>query len=209
MSAHPGIDASVAAADEAHLPPGQPPGVTLRRAWGAVAALAATAFLFVTNEIGPLGLITVMADGLGRSESAIGLVSTVFAAIVMLASVPLAMLTTRLPRRSLLVGTIAVFAVGALVQAATNSYAVLLTGRVITALAHAVFWAVVTPAAAGLFPAAVRGKSVSRLLVGPAFATICLIGFLIPPLACAVGVIKPQYGQSEGTVATADAGPTP
>lgn len=42
-------------------------------------------------------------------------------------------------------------------------------------------------------------------LVGPAFATICLIGFLIPPLACAVGVIKPQYGQSEGTVANGDA----
>lgn len=218
MSAHPGIDATVAAADQVHLPPSQPPGVTLRRAWGAVTALAATAFLFVTNEIGPLGLITVMADGMGRSESAIGLVSTAFAAIVMVASVPLAMITTRLPRRSLLVATIAVFALGAFVQAATNSYAVLLTGRVVTAMAHAMFWAVVTPAAAGLFPVAVRGKSVSRLLVGPAFAGLLGLPaatwlaqrtewqapFLVLAvagvvMAVVVAIVMPSYKTEEGS----------
>lgn len=37
-------------------------------------------------------------------------------------------------------------------------------------------------------------------MVGPAFAVVTLLGFLIPPLACAVGVIKPDYGQSEDAV---------
>ncbi len=42
-------------------------------------------------------------------------------------------------------------------------------------------------------------------MVGPAFAVVTLLGFLIPPLACAVGVIKTDYGQGEdAVVASAD-----
>jgi len=44
--------------------------------------------------------------------------------------------------------------------------------RALTGVAHALFWAVVTPAAAGMFPLAQRGRSVARLLLGPASAGV-------------------------------------
>lgn len=43
-------------------------------------------------------------------------------------------------------------------------------------------------------------------MVGPAFAALCLIGFLIPPLACAVGVIEPAFDGAEAEGAEVAAG---
>ena len=42
----------------------------------------------------------------------------------------------------------------------------LLAGRIVTALSQAVFWAVVTPAAAALFRPAMRGRAIAILYAG-------------------------------------------
>jgi predicted MFS family arabinose efflux permease len=71
-----------------------------------------------------------------------------------------------------LVASLVVFTAGTLLAAIADTYAVLLTSRALTGIAHALFWAVVTPAAAGMFPLAQRGRSVARLLLGPASAGV-------------------------------------
>src|SRR3954453_7673734 len=73
-----------------------------RRANLALAALSISTFTFVTTEILPVGLLTLMADDLHRSESQIGLLMTGYAAVVVLMSLPLAHLTRRVPKRILL-----------------------------------------------------------------------------------------------------------
>lgn len=146
---------------------GGTPPVSPRRAVVALTALAVTAFLFVTNEASPLGLIGIIARDLDVSESQVGLLTTSFALVVMLMSVPLAFAAKRLPRREVLVAMVALLTVGLVVVATADGFGQIVTGRVIAAIAHAGFWAVVTPAAAGMFPLAVRGRSVSRLLLGP------------------------------------------
>ncbi len=195
-----------------------PKGVSVRRAWAALTVLATAAFLFVTNEISPVGLITLMADGLGRTPSEIGFISTVFAGVVMLASVPLALLTTRLPRRPVLVGVAVALAIGVTIEGTAHSYEQLVAGRALTAMAHALFWGVVTPAAAGMFPAAVRGKSVSRLLLGASAAGVLglpaatwlaqrtswqtpflVIGVAGVLVAIAIAIVMPNYKTAEGS----------
>jgi len=154
--------------------PGKPivPPVSPGRANATLAALGVAAFLMVSNEIAPMGMIPTMAADLGRSEQQMGMTVTVFALATMLATLPLARLTTRLIRRWVLVGTMAFWSLGALVAAATQSYEALLGSRVLTGMGHALFWAVVTPAAAGMFPAARRGKSVARLMLGGSAAGV-------------------------------------
>jgi predicted MFS family arabinose efflux permease len=154
--------------------PGSPdaPLVSPGRANATLVALALCAFLMVSNEIAPMGMLPTMALDLGRSEGQIGMAATVFALATMFATMPLARLTTHMVRRWVIVATMAFWALGALVAAATHSYEALLASRVLTGIGHALFWAVVTPAAAGMFPAAQRGRSVARLLLGGSAAGV-------------------------------------
>ena len=154
--------------------PGAPPSppVSPARANVVLVALAVSAFLFVTNEVAPVGLLPLMAVDLGRSEAQLGMAITVFALAVTFTTLPLAILTTRLVRRWVLVGALVIFTAGALLAAIADTYAELLFSRALTGVSHALFWAVVVPAAAGMFPLARRGRSVARLLLGPASAGV-------------------------------------
>ncbi len=146
--------------------------VSPARANVVLVALSVSAFLFVTNEIAPMGLLPSMAVELGRSEAQLGMAATVFAIAVTFATLPLAMLTTRMVRRWVLVGALIVFTAGTFLAANADTFAALMVSRALTGVAHALFWAVVVPAAAGMFPLAQRGRSVARLLLGPASAGV-------------------------------------
>ena len=148
-------------------PTGRTPAVSPRRALWTLALLSFGAFIFVTSEILPFGLISLIATNLGRSESEIGLLVTAYALVVLAASIPLAHYTRAIPRRTVLTSTFVAYAVGMLIAVTAPGFEGLLAGRVLTAAAQALFWAVVTPTAAGLFPPEVRGKAVARLLIGP------------------------------------------
>ncbi len=154
--------------------PGAPtaPPVSPGRANATLLALGVAAFLIVSNELAPLGMLPTMAADLGRSEQQLGMTATVFALATMLATLPLARLTTHMIRRWVIAGTLVFWSFGALVAAATESYEALLASRVLTGFGHALFWAAVTPAAAGMFPIARRGKSVARLLLGASAAGV-------------------------------------
>lgn len=143
-----------------------------RRAVYALAALSAATFCYVTTEVLPIGLLTLIAPDLGRSRSEAGLLVTGYAVVVMIVALPLTRITRRLPRRPLLVGTLGVFVVATTVSAFANSYEVLLAARLVSATTNGVFWAVVFPAAISMFPANVRGRIVARLSIGNALAPV-------------------------------------
>lgn len=142
------------------------------RATCAVAALAVAIFTFVTVEELPIGLLTLISADLEVSLSAVGLLVTGYALVVVVASVPLTRVTRRIPRRHLLAGLLAVFIVATWVSAVAASYWVLLAARIMTALTHAVFWSIVVPAAAGLFSPRVRGRVVALVLTGGSMAIV-------------------------------------
>jgi predicted MFS family arabinose efflux permease len=126
------------------------PALSPRRAAAALTILAVATFSFVTTEVLPMGLLTVMADDLDRSRSQVGQLVTGYAVVVVLASIPLARLTQRLPRRLVLTGTLGVFGAATLLSALAPTYPVLFGARLVIALAQALFWSVVAPAAVGL-----------------------------------------------------------
>jgi predicted MFS family arabinose efflux permease len=146
--------------------------VSTRRATVALVALSVSAFCYVTVEVLPIGLLTVIASDLHKSRTETGLLVTGYAVVVIIASIPLARATQRVPRRLLLGVTLGVLVVATLASAAAHTYVVLLVARLVTALTQAMFWSVVASTATGMFPPEVRGRVVSRLSIGNSLAPV-------------------------------------
>ncbi|MEU8180082.1 MFS transporter [Micromonospora sp. NPDC049044] len=143
-----------------------------RRAVYALAALSAATFCYVTTEVLPIGLLTLIAPDLGRTRSEAGLLVTGYAVVVMIVALPLTRITRRVPRRPLLAGSLGVFAAATAVSAFASSYEVLLAARLVSATTNGIFWAVVFPVAISMFPANIRGRIVARLSIGNALGPV-------------------------------------
>lgn len=139
---------------------------------GVVGALALSSFSYVTSENLPIGLLELIAHDLDTSRSAVGLLVTGFALTVAAVSLPMTRLTRHVPRRRLIGGLLAVFVVTTVVAALAVNYWVLLVARISTALAQAVFWAVVAPVATSLFPPRMHGRVVSLVFGGGSLAIV-------------------------------------
>ena len=142
-----------------------------RRAVGALIGLAGGTFLYTTAEALPIGLLLPLAADLAVSPSQVGMLVTAYGAVVMVASVPLTALVRRIPRRWLLSALLAGFVVSNAITVFASTFALVLTARLATAATHALFWAVVVPAAAELFRPGLRGRVVAVVFAG---ATIAL-----------------------------------
>jgi predicted MFS family arabinose efflux permease len=143
-----------------------------RLALAALLALGAAAFCFVTAENMPVGLLGVIASSLHSSVSAVGLLVTAYAAVVVVSSAPLTRLTTRWPRRPVICALVSAFSLTTLASSVAGNYWWLLGTRVLTALAQALFWSIVSVTAVSLFPARVRGKAVAGVLGGSSVAVV-------------------------------------
>ncbi|MFE4579430.1 MFS transporter [Streptomyces chartreusis] len=122
-----------------------------------VRVLAAGTFLMGTTEFVVAGLLPEMAADLNVSVSHAGLLITAFAVGMIVGGPTMAMATLRLPQRHTLIGALAVFALGHALAALSSSFTVVVTARVVTALATGAFWAV--------------GFVIATTAAGPASAT--------------------------------------
>jgi MFS transporter, DHA1 family, inner membrane transport protein len=138
----------------------------------AVAAVGTAAFCYVTGENLPVGLLPQISEGLHSSLSATGLLVTVYAGVVVLASAPLTHLTHRIPRRLLLSGLLGIFVLGTLGAAAAPSYGWLVAARALTALSQAVYWSVAAVTAAGLFKPTERARAVAGVFAGSSVGVV-------------------------------------
>ncbi|MGW3268358.1 MFS transporter [Streptomyces sp. NPDC001056] len=130
------------------------------------------AFTFNTAENLPVGLLDLVSRSLAVSPAAVGLLVTGYGVTVAVASVPLAHGTRAVPRRHVLTGLLAALVVSSLLAASARSYGPLLVARLLTALAQALFWAVMGPVAVGLFTPEVRGRVVGALSVAGSLALV-------------------------------------
>ncbi|KAB1909528.1 MFS transporter [Micromonospora sp. AMSO1212t] len=137
-----------------------------RRAVGALIGLAGGTFLYTAAEALPIGLLLPMAVDLAVSPSQVGMLVTVYGAVVMVASVPLTALVRRIPRRRLLSALLAGFVVSNAITVFASTFTMLMAARIATAATHALFWAVVVPTAAELFRPGLQGRVVAVVFAG-------------------------------------------
>jgi predicted MFS family arabinose efflux permease len=159
------------------------PGQDPVRARLAVVALAASAFIFVTAEVLPVGLLPQISGSLGVSEGRVGFLLTLYAALAGLSAIPLTVRTSRVARDRLLVILMSVFTASTVLAAIAPTYGLLAASRLVCALAHGVFWAILTPVVGRIVGSARAGRSASFVFMGTALATVLGV-----PLCTFVGV---------------------
>jgi DHA1 family inner membrane transport protein len=142
------------------------------RAVVPLVALALSTFTFVTAETLPIGLLPLIAADTGTSIPQAGMLVTAYGLVVVLTSVPLTKITHRIPRRLLLCTLLAVFVAGTAASAFLDGYGPLMAARIVVGLSHALFWPVVTPAAAALFEARLRPRALSFLYAGSSLGVL-------------------------------------
>ena len=147
--------------------------LTAWRRAAVVAALMLAAFTFNTTENLPVGLLPLIADDLRVSLASVGLLVTGYGLTVAAVSLPVAHVTRSIPRRHVLSGLLGLLVLASWMSALDGlSYGFLLGARIATALAQALFWAVMGPVAVGLYPPERRGRVIGLLSVGGSLATV-------------------------------------
>ncbi|MET7750364.1 Cmx/CmrA family chloramphenicol efflux MFS transporter [Micromonospora sp. NPDC005367] len=134
--------------------------------------LAVAIFAMGTSEFMLAGLVPDIAASLDVPVGAAGLLTTAFAAGMIVGAPLTAALARRWPARAGLLGFVLAFAVAHVAGALTTSFPVLLGTRVIAALANAGFLAVALSTATALVAADQKGRALAVLLSGTTVATI-------------------------------------
>lgn len=135
-------------------------------------ALGGAAFVSVTSEFLPTGLLPEMASSLAVSPSQIGLLVTIFAATVVVTAAPLAALSRHRSRKGLVILVLAVISLASLGAALAPSYGLLVVARIVGGLAHGLFWAVVGAYAAHLVPKHQIARAVAIITAGTTAAFV-------------------------------------
>ena len=138
----------------------------------ALLALAIGAFGIGTTEFVMMGMLPQIADDLGVSVSAVGLLISAYAIGVVIGAPTLTALGVRFTPRQTLVGLMVVFVVGNALSALAPGYTTLLIARVITALAHGSFFGVGAVAARRLVPREKATQAISLMIVGLTLANV-------------------------------------
>ena len=131
-----------------------------------------SAFIFNTSEFMPIGLLTDIAGSFSISESKAGMLITVYSWIVMLLSLPLILLVSKIDFRKLFMGTIALFGICQIMSVLAPSYGVLMASRIGVACTHAIFWSIASPVAIILVNEEHRSFALSMVVTGTSIATI-------------------------------------
>lgn len=148
----------------------------------ALLALAVGAFAIGTTEFTPMGLLPVIANGVGVSIPTAGMLITAYAVGVMLGAPVMTLLMGRFGKRTALMLLMSIFVIGNLLSALAPNYGLLLLSRLVTSLNHGAFFGIGAVVAASLVPKEKQAAAVATMFMG---LTIANIGGV--PLATWVG----------------------
>ena len=138
----------------------------------ALLALTISAFAIGTTEFVIVGLIPTIAADLGTRLPSAGLLVSLYALGVAIGAPLLTALTGKLPRKALLLWLMALFPVGNLVAWQAPDYATLVVARVLTGLAHGVFFSIGSIIATSVVP---REKAASAIAIMFTGLTVALV----------------------------------
>lgn len=153
------------------------------RAWFAVTALGVGSFSIVTAELAPIGLLSPIASDLVVTTATAGLAVTLYAWIAVAAALASAVWLGAAARRPMLVGLMLILGGSGICAGVADSFSWLMASRVLGALAHGAFWAMIGTLGAQLVPQRQVGVATSIIFGGVSVASVLGV-----PLASFIGL---------------------
>ncbi|KJV34884.1 MFS sugar transporter [Aquitalea magnusonii] len=138
----------------------------------ALWALTLSAFAIGTTEFVIVGLIPTIAASLHVSLPSAGMLVSLYALGVAIGAPVLTALSSRLPRKTLLLTLMALFTLGNLLAWQAPAYGTLAIARVLTGLTHGVFFSIGSTIATSLVP---RQKAASAIALMFSGLTVALV----------------------------------
>jgi DHA1 family inner membrane transport protein len=138
----------------------------------ALWALTLSAFAIGTTEFVIVGLIPTIAASLHVSLPSAGLLVSLYALGVAIGAPVLTALTGRVPRKRLLLALMLLFTAGNLVAWMAPGYEALMAARVLTGLAHGVFFSIGSTIATSLVPKEKAASAIALMFSGLTVALV-------------------------------------
>ena len=138
----------------------------------ALWALTLSAFAIGTTEFVIVGLIPTISASLNVSVPSAGLLVSLYALGVAVGAPVLTALTGRIPRKQLLLGLMALFTAGNLLAWMAPNYESLMAARVLTGLAHGVFFSIGSTIATGLVAREKAASAIALMFTGLTVALV-------------------------------------
>ena len=142
------------------------------RAWLAVASVALGAFIIVTTEFIPVGLLPRIAGSLHVSLGLAGLMVVVPGLSAAVAAPLIFTGARQVDRRKLILALGGLVALSNAVASVAPDFGVVLVGRVLLGVAIAGFWTVVTPVGPKLVGARAGTRAISFIVAGVSAGTV-------------------------------------
>lgn len=134
--------------------------------WFSLLALTFATFIFNTSEFVPIGLLTDIKTDFGLTEASAGMLISVYAWAVMIFSLPLMILVSKMEMKRLMLWLLGLFTLFQVMSFFSTSYAMLMFSRIGVACTHAVFWSVISPIAVRIVPDKYRSIALSMVVTG-------------------------------------------
>ena len=138
----------------------------------ALWALTLSAFAIGTTEFVIVGLIPTIAASLGVSVPSAGLLVSLYALGVAIGAPVLTALTGRVPRKQLLLSLMVLFTIGNLLAWMAPGYGTLMAARVLTGLAHGVFFSIGSTIATSLVSKEKAASAIALMFSGLTVALV-------------------------------------
>lgn len=141
--------------------------------WLPLIGLTCAAFIFNTSEFIPIGLLSDIAADFAITEARAGMIISVYAFVVMLMSLPLMILVSKVELRKLMLVIASLFVLFQMLSGISTGYGMLMLSRIGVACTHAIFWSIVSPYAVRLVPEKFQPLALGMIATGTSIALIC------------------------------------
>jgi predicted MFS family arabinose efflux permease len=138
----------------------------------ALLALTISAFAIGTTEFVIVGLVPTIAEQLAVSLPSAGLLVSIYALGVAIGAPVLTALTGRMPRKQLLLALMVLFTAGNLLAWQAPGYGTLVLARLLTGLAHGVFFSIGSTIATSLVPKEKAASAIALMFGGLTVALV-------------------------------------
>lgn len=140
--------------------------------WIALIVLSLSSFAIVTTELAPIGLLSALAHDLNQSEAITGLIVTGYGWVAAISALCSIVLLVRFSRKTVLMIMLLILAISNIIVAYSSSFNMIFSARIVGAIAHGSFWALIGAVAYSLVPKHKLGLATSIIFSGVSVASI-------------------------------------